>query len=620
VDPIAAVRDIGSARTTVQVADALARHAASLVDADGALVYLRQGMTADLAIRGRFGSQDRAAPERIAGARAPSRPLRPQADSAASTALVTTDATDGPGEVETVEIPFGRGPSVAGILRLHWATATGVPHLRAGSRATLVAADPWIELLGLVAADAVERTELQAARRSADGQAAASAGTVTTLARLAAELVGATTVDQVARTLVDLAVDDLAAGFAVVHVSEPGSRRFELVRARGYPAGLLASERRIERDAQGPVTRAARERALVDVAGEDGWRAAFPRASNVPSITGVRAITALPMLVAGVVHGVLTVGWRTVADREAADDDLLAAAADQGAQALERAILHAQDEDARRLQEAFIAVVSHELRTPITTILAGSRLLRRGLEAGSQAAELGDDIEAEADRLARIVDDLLVLSRLERRHLTLGDEPVHLDHLLRRVVRSEAARWPGHEMLLPSPGSHVVRGDETYIEQVLRNLVSNAAKYSPEGSHVEVLVDDAADGEIRVRVLDRGAGVAPAEVDDLFSLFYRSPATAASAAGAGIGLFVSRRLVAEMGGRMWAQPRPDGGSEFGFSLVPYPVDEADLEGAGPDRTARASRRATAAPGARDSRPARPTDPGDNAGQRTRSST
>ncbi len=78
-----------------------------------------------------------------------------------------------------------------------------------------------------------------------------------------------------------------------------------------------------------------------------------------------------------------------------------------------------------------------------------------------------------------------------------------------------------------------------------------------------------------MRVLDEGPGIAPAEVDDLFTLFYRSASTSASAAGAGIGLFVSRQLVTEMGGRIWARPRPGGGSEFGFSLAPYPIDELE---------------------------------------------
>jgi K+-sensing histidine kinase KdpD len=83
--------------------------------------------------------------------------------------------------------------------------------------------------------------------------------------------------------------------------------------------------------------------------------------------------------------------------------------------------------------------------------------------------------------------------------------------------------------------------------------------------------------EVAIRVLDEGPGIARGEVEQLFNLFYRSPATAASAAGAGIGLFVSRRLVDELGGRMWARNRPEGGSEFGFSLARFPADEDDDE-------------------------------------------
>jgi signal transduction histidine kinase len=254
--------------------------------------------------------------------------------------------------------------------------------------------------------------------------------------------------------------------------------------------------------------------------------------------------------------------------------------ADQGGQALERAGLHAREREAQQLQEAFISVISHELRTPITTILAGSRLLRRQLEDGTTADELAADVEAEADRLFRIVEDLLVLSRLERRNLLIAQEPVHLVHLVERVIASEARRWPTHAFVMPDAVPPrlvgVVRGEDTYIEQVLRNLLANAAKYSPSGSTVEVKVDNDADG-VAVRVLDDGPGIARAEVEQLFSLFYRSPATAASAAGAGIGLFVSRQLVDAMGGRMWARRRRKGGSEFGFSLAAYPYVEDERD-------------------------------------------
>jgi signal transduction histidine kinase len=580
---LAGVRDLGTARTPVQVSDALARHVVAISGAPGAIVYLHADDSAGFIARGRFGAPDPDAPERIieVGARGP------RSGQAADPAGVI----GGRPSDRVLQLPFGRGSVPAGIIRFagrsdaaHQATPAvdPMPDPRAG---------PLVELLCLVAADALGRTALTATNRSAERDASVAAGRVTVLARLTAALVRATTVDEVSRTLVDFAVDDLGAGFAVVHVPVEETGRYRLVDARGYPAGLAARESVTGPGTSGPVARAAEAGVIVEIHGEDGWRTAFPSASNVPAITGVRAISSIPMRAAGGLQGVLVIGWRDEADQAAADRDLLTTAADQGGQAVERAILQAHDEDARRFQEAFIAVVSHELRTPITTIVAGSRILSRRLVKDPRSAEVSNDIEAEADRLSRIVDDLLVLSRLERRHLTLGDEPVHLDHLLARIVGSESARWPGHRMeVVSASASHLVRGDETYIEQVLRNLISNAAKYSPQGSLVEVAIDESPAGEILVSVRDRGPGVAPAEVDELFSLFYRSPTTAASAAGAGIGLFVSRRLVAEMGGRMWASPRPDGGSEFGFALAPYPVDAGDPD---EEAIAEATARATA---------------------------
>jgi signal transduction histidine kinase len=114
-------------------------------------------------------------------------------------------------------------------------------------------------------------------------------------------------------------------------------------------------------------------------------------------------------------------------------------------------------------------------------------------------------------------------------------------------------------------GLPTVIGDRTYVEQVLRNLLSNAAKYGGAGSTVEVIVEPDG-GELAVRVLDDGPGIDPVEAGRLFELFYRSPSTAVTIAGAGIGLFVCARLVDAMGGRIWARPRPTGGSEFGFAL------------------------------------------------------
>jgi two-component system sensor histidine kinase KdpD len=115
------------------------------------------------------------------------------------------------------------------------------------------------------------------------------------------------------------------------------------------------------------------------------------------------------------------------------------------------------------------------------------------------------------------------------------------------------------------PGLPTVTADPTYAEQVIRNLLSNAAKYGGLESTVVVRAERG-EGEVIVRVLDDGPGFPIEERDRLFELFYRSARTATKASGAGIGLFVSARLVAAMGGRIWAARRESGGAEFGFAL------------------------------------------------------
>ena len=126
-------------------------------------------------------------------------------------------------------------------------------------------------------------------------------------------------------------------------------------------------------------------------------------------------------------------------------------------------VLFALDEDARRLQEAFIAVLSHELRTPITTILGGSRLLRKRLQGDPTQAELSADIEAEADRLSRIVDDLLVLSRKKRIAKGCGQSLEQINMFIKnfndmRKMMHQMANTPMGKMGMPPGGMGMPKG------------------------------------------------------------------------------------------------------------------------------------------------------------------
>ncbi len=221
------------------------------------------------------------------------------------------------------------------------------------------------------------------------------------------------------------------------------------------------------------------------------------------------------------------------------------------------------------VRETFIGVLSHELRTPVTTIFGGAKLLSREVSSLDEETKRGifKDIHDEAERLQRLVEDVVALNRFGDASGEVGWEPVLLQRLVPRVVESEEGRWPGVTFDLKVGATlPTVTADPTYVEQVIRNLLSNAAKYGGSGSTVTITAD-AGDGEVLVRVLDNGPGFAADETGRLFELFYRSPGTAGSASGAGIGLFVCARLIAAMGGRIWAAPREGGGAEFGFALA-----------------------------------------------------
>ncbi len=258
----------------------------------------------------------------------------------------------------------------------------------------------------------------------------------------------------------------------------------------------------------------------------------------------------------------------------------------------ERDRLLVEERRAGEFREAFVDVISHELRTPVTTILGMTEILARPGrtdDPGSRLALL-EDVRAESGRLHRLVEDLLVLSRVERGRLSVDPEPLEVRRLIERVVAHESAELPTIKLSARlDPDLPVVAGEETYVEQIIRNLLGNAAKYTPVGTNV--VIEAQHEGEhVAIRVIDDGPGVPEASLGHLFELFYRDPESARAVSGSGIGLFVCSSLVEAMGGRMWAKRRPEGGSEFGFTLDTIEVDEG-----GPGTHDRGTPRETAAP-------------------------
>jgi signal transduction histidine kinase len=180
------------------------------------------------------------------------------------------------------------------------------------------------------------------------------------------------------------------------------------------------------------------------------------------------------------------------------------------------------------------------------------------------------DIWNDSERLLAIIENLLLLTRLESGS-SIELEPQVLDRVARKVVDAHRGAHPDRRITLKAaPMNAIVEADAGYLELLLGNLLSNAAKYSPPGKPIEVVVR-VRRGQAEVIVRDRGIGISDDEVPKIFSAFYRGNDARHMGNGVGIGLTVCRRLVESLGGRIWAAPRKGGGSEFGFS-VPLTVE------------------------------------------------
>jgi PAS domain S-box-containing protein len=227
----------------------------------------------------------------------------------------------------------------------------------------------------------------------------------------------------------------------------------------------------------------------------------------------------------------------------------------------------------RKLDEAkseFVATVSHELRTPLTAVIGAAKtLMRDDIDlTPERRRQLLHMIGAQGTRLAKIAEDLLIASRLDRDELRLDRDPVDLGDVVRTAVETMREYLPESVSLTASTGSNggSALGDRSRIEQVLVNLIDNAIKYSPGGG--EVLVSTAvSEGGVRVEVRDSGIGIPPSEQASVFEKFYRGNLRETQVrAGTGLGLYICRELVRRMGGTIGVKSKLGAGSTFYFEL------------------------------------------------------
>ncbi len=227
--------------------------------------------------------------------------------------------------------------------------------------------------------------------------------------------------------------------------------------------------------------------------------------------------------------------------------------------------------ETERIRNAILSAVSHDLRTPLATITGASSSLLEGKETLSPAArqELTQSISDEANRLERLVRNLLEMMRLEAGAVQLQKEWHPFEKVVGATLSRLERRLAGHTVETRFPENlPLIRLDSVFIEQVLMNLLENALKYAPPSTPIE-LSASISDRSFLFEIADRGPGLPPGDEQRIFDKFYRGGQ--AREGGVGLGLTVCRGIIEAHGGRIWAEHRPGGGAIFRFTL---PLEES----------------------------------------------
>jgi len=298
-------------------------------------------------------------------------------------------------------------------------------------------------------------------------------------------------------------------------------------------------------------------------------------------VRGARALL-LPLRVRDRTVGVLRLAGDEPISIDRAQARFLVALSYYAALGIERLRLEGEAEHAHALREAdelknaLLASVSHDLRTPLTTIKALAHDLRK--DGDDRAAT----IEDEADRLNRFVADLLDLSRLNAGSFTVSPEDNAVEDLFGAALQRVSGTLREHGLHVEVDAGEpllVGRFDFVHSLRIVVNLLENAAKFSPDGSTIDLGAERRGD-EIRIAVADRGPGVAPAEEERIFEPFYR-PGGRFDSGGAGLGLSIARRMAEAQGGTVRYAPREGGGSVFELRLPAAGAVDRAGEGAQP---------------------------------------
>jgi len=406
-------------------------------------------------------------------------------------------------------------------------------------------------------------------------------------------LAGATRRQDIARIAVEHGLRAVGAAYGGMWALAPDAPALELLAVRELPRGDASAWTRIPLAIDAPITRVARTGEPVFLESHVEYQARFP--ASFERIRGATpediAYAMAPLRDGEKTVGVLVLAYpsaRTIEGGERAFLSILArqcglafervriheverASREAAEQALEKErIARVEADEATRAREEILSVVSHDLRNPLGTILMGATMLQQlapSDERGARLQTTAERIHRQAQRMARLIDDLVDFASIQAGRLAIVRAPCPPAQIIAQARELFGPLADERGLVLELTASSelpLVDCDGERAVQILANLVSNAIKLTPRGGRVRIGVTPEA-GEVVFFVQDTGPGIEPDELARVFERFWRSKKSAYK--GAGLGLSIARGLVDAHGGRIWATSEPGAGSTFYFSLA-----------------------------------------------------
>jgi PAS domain S-box-containing protein len=441
-----------------------------------------------------------------------------------------------------------------------WITSIYMPTLDAAGRV-----EGWVA----VVLDMTGRKKMEDALAESEQRLAGELAAISRLHDLSTRLLAA---DDLSKALDDVLDNAIAAGgadFGTIQLYNTQLGALEIVAQRGFEQAFLDHFRAVRVEDGTGCGQALQngDRAIIEDVNLDP---AYEPHRKVAAAAGYRAVQSTPLKSrAGTILGILSTHFRSPHRPSERDERLLDLYARHAGDLIQRVRFEQALQEADRRKDEFLAMLAHELRNPLASISGAVRLARESGDA-EDAAWSHAVIERQLRNLSRIIDDLLDVARITQGKIRLATQALELLPTITAAVEAvqPLVEERNHRLEVSWPGEALwVRGDPTRIDQILVNLLSNAAKYTPNGGRIWLSAEKSGE-EIIIKVRDNGVGIAPETIPKLFELFSQGERSLArSEGGLGIGLTLAKRLTELHGGRVWVASEGIGkGSEFSVAL------------------------------------------------------